>query len=598
MANSCILTVIKNEHIYLDEWIRYHLDLGINHIFIYEDIDSDSHKDICEKYTDVTLSNISSILSQSDLDIIYDLKRTKRWNAQHLYFRNALSYLKQNFNYDWCFIIDVDEFITVENDLTTILPLYDSYDAFILQWKCYGANEYIRKPDYNVKGIIDTYTKESNELLETDKNTSFVKTCYNMRTYNVNHFYNQHIPSKDCNWCMSDYSKNILVPVYDNIYIRHYITKSWEEYVWKKKERGFLWGSKRGFDFFFLVNSDMKNKKNELLSMYTGDKTLVVLPYKQSGSQGNELKLTLNGWRKFCTFDYHFMVIGEFDENLTKEFEWVEFIDCPNVKNDPMQYNQHLNVQYCMETVMEMYGDIYDGFIWMVDDNYAIKNFNLLDIINIHHLNNDQNPSSSIPSNWSNDKYKTKLLLDKEKLPHINYTTHYPCYLEFSKLKEIWDKYNMRNISYVLEDIYFNYFTHEIPIQVDSIRLGIWNRNIYETKFKDAVNNPNIKFVCNSVRGWSQELENDLASIIEGKYDSEKIRKIILSEMTQNNNLFMAGEGKLIVRKVDNFIMGDCIDLGSADSIDNYEERDFTEQEINDFYKSIGMDNPYAVKDK
>ena len=33
---SCIFTVIKNEHEYLDEWIKYHLDLGIDHIFIFE----------------------------------------------------------------------------------------------------------------------------------------------------------------------------------------------------------------------------------------------------------------------------------------------------------------------------------------------------------------------------------------------------------------------------------------------------------------------------------------------------------------------------------------------------------------------------------
>ena len=38
MNTSCILTVIKNEHEYLDEWIRYHLNLGIDHIFIFEDI--------------------------------------------------------------------------------------------------------------------------------------------------------------------------------------------------------------------------------------------------------------------------------------------------------------------------------------------------------------------------------------------------------------------------------------------------------------------------------------------------------------------------------------------------------------------------------
>ena len=47
---SCIFTVIKNEQEYLDEWIKYHLDLGVDHIFIFEDIDSESHKDITAKY--------------------------------------------------------------------------------------------------------------------------------------------------------------------------------------------------------------------------------------------------------------------------------------------------------------------------------------------------------------------------------------------------------------------------------------------------------------------------------------------------------------------------------------------------------------------
>ena len=43
----------------------------------------------------------------------------------------------------------------------------------------------------------------------------------------------------------------------------------------------------------------------------------------------------------------------------------------------------------------------------------------------------------------------------------------------------------------------------------------------------------------------------------------------------------------LIVRKQDNVIMGDSIDLGESDSIDNYEEREFTSEEIQNFWKSI-----------
>jgi hypothetical protein len=55
---------------------------------------------------------------------------------------------------------------------------------------------------------------------------------------------------------------------------------------------------------------------------------LIVLPYKQSVAQGNEIRIALNGWKKFCQFRYHFVVIGEFNESIEKEFPWVEFIYC------------------------------------------------------------------------------------------------------------------------------------------------------------------------------------------------------------------------------------------------------------------------------
>ena len=59
--------------------------------------------------------------------------------------------------------------------------------------------------------------------------------------------------------------------------------------------------------------------------------------------------------------------------------------------------------------------------------------------------------------------------------------------------------------------------------------------------------------------------------------------------MTQNGNIYTADEGKLIVRKADDFIMGDSIDLGSADNIENYEEREFTQEEIDAFFESVGI---------
>jgi len=242
---------------------------------------------------------------------------------------------------------------------------------------------------------------------------------------------------------------------------------------------------------------------------------LVVLPYKQESSQGNEIKLALGSWKKFCQFKYHFIVIGTFNESLKNEFPWVEFIYCPTLEKRKNQYNPHLDMQNKYRMIESLYSNKYNGFIRMVDDNYAIKPFNLEDIITTHYHSLSFNGTKEHPTRfWNHDKWKTRQLLDKENLPHINYTTHYPRYFEFSKLKEIWDKFNMDNESYVLEDIYFNYFNHEEPILDSTIRLGIWNNDIYKKDFQNAIENPDIKFVCNSVQGWSRELENDLKKII------------------------------------------------------------------------------------
>ena len=67
----------------------------------------------------------------------------------------------------------------------------------------------------------------------------------------------------------------------------------------------------------------------------------------------------------------------------------------------------------------------------------------------------------------------------------------------------------------MFDDVHFNYFKHEEPILDSEIRLGIWNKKIFENDFQKAVENPNIKFMCNSVEGWSKELENNLEIILK-----------------------------------------------------------------------------------
>lgn len=252
--------------------------------------------------------------------------------------------------------------------------------------------------------------------------------------------------------------------------------------------------------------------------MLNKDTALVVLPYVQKFAQGREIELALTGWEKFCEFEYEFVIIGEFNEDLKSKFPWITFIEYPTTPKIDGEYTPHIDVQRKMEIIKDLYGDRYDGFIRMMDDIYAVKSFSLSDITTTHYHSSSFRGDMYAPTSyWNYDKYKTRQLLDRENLPHYNYATHFPFYFEFDKLEEIWDKYNMREESYVYEDIYFNYFNyfyHDEPVLDSTIRLGIWSKDIYQNDFDKALNDPNIKFMCNSVNGWSVSLEDSLRRLL------------------------------------------------------------------------------------
>ena len=509
---TCICTVIKNEHQYLDEWIRYHLNLGIDRIFIFEDIDSESHKEICDKYNNVSLNSINSVLNKPQQNEAIELKKQNRINVQDLYFRAIMLSIQKEHVYDWCFVIDADEFITCDNINETVAQFSD-YDAFVLSWKCYGACNHISKPNYETHGIIETYPNESTGYVNNNP-IYHTKTCYNLNTFKSNHYWTNHQPSDSCKWCRTDFTTDRTNEIFDKIYIKHYVTKSWEEYVEKKTKRGFFIGISRTYDFFFNVNPELKCMKSELIEALNKE-TLVILPYKQSGAQGTELEITLSLWRKNCTFNYHFVVIGEYDESFEKKFPWVEFIKCKTRDKIQGQYNPHLDILNKFMFVMDKYKGRYSGFVAMCDDLYAIKPFTLCDILQTHyHASSFTGDKTAPTSYWRYDKWKTRQLFDKENLPHVYYTTHFPYWYDIKKLRDVVDKFNLMNESYVLEDVYFNYYEHDKPVLDSEIRLGIWDYNIYKNDFQKAVNNPNIKFMCNSVEGWSKDLEENLKKLL------------------------------------------------------------------------------------
>ena len=57
-------------------------------------------------------------------------------------------------------------------------------------------------------------------------------------------------------------------------------------------------------------------------------------------------------------------------------------------------------------------------------------------------------------------------------------------------------------------------------------------------------------------------------------------------------NIYKANKGCFIVRKSDSFIMGEEIDLGISDSINNYDDEAYTEESYKQFYESLDIEPP------
>ena len=96
------------------------------------------------------------------------------------------------------------------------------------------------------------------------------KFAYWLPTYEKWHYGSQHNCSDLIKWCKTDYSKDLVNKSYDNIYLRHYITKSWEEWLWKLNTRGMFHPVHRNYEEFFCMNEDLREKQNDMMKMTEG----------------------------------------------------------------------------------------------------------------------------------------------------------------------------------------------------------------------------------------------------------------------------------------------------------------------------------------
>lgn len=254
--SNAILTVVKDEQEYLNDFLKYHREMGL-HIFVFEDLFSCSHKDICSKYDNVFLHSVKELYTDDEQEQLIEDRKNKV-SHQVNYINRGLKLIHSLNKYDWCFIIDADEYITSSKDFPSILNNYTDYDAILLYWMNYGCSGHLYKPIYD-RPIYDIYTERCCYELYLDmKYYAITKLCANMRKYRPEMKYGVH--NAMINWVKPDFTYKRTEIVYEPLYLRHYITKSFEEYCYKIYVRGMMHEKHRTLRSFFEMQPQYKDR--------------------------------------------------------------------------------------------------------------------------------------------------------------------------------------------------------------------------------------------------------------------------------------------------------------------------------------------------
>lgn len=228
-----IAAIVKDEAEYIEEWIEFHIIMGIEHFYIYDNESKDGTTDILKNYEKIGL-----------VTYIFWPGKSQQIPA----YSNAIDCFK--FESKYIAFIDVDEFMfsvagnKIIDEVNRILKRYESLRipaelnaaAIGVNWRTYGTSFNLKRSDDLVIKRFVYRTRAYGNFANVH-----IKSIYNPRTVLKMHVHNasEFLPTY-C--CISENGSEIPGAFFRDgrcqwLRINHYQSKSEEEYI-KRKEKG------------------------------------------------------------------------------------------------------------------------------------------------------------------------------------------------------------------------------------------------------------------------------------------------------------------------------------------------------------------------
>jgi glycosyltransferase involved in cell wall biosynthesis len=236
-----IVLFCKNESYDISHWISWHLSLGANRIFVFDDGSNDGTRKILK--TIVSTDKRVSIHSTGHRNHFADRQADVFLSALDLSCDEAL---------DWVGFIDTDEYIDLVRyrNFQDFFEQITDYNGIALSWKCYGSGGNLVRPN---PIVFESYRN----FLPSDRGENFAVKSFVRPDFVRKKYLNPHVfeidgPYGNARNEPADLDGFMLAPpVWDAPYVRHYITRSLSHYLDKISQRPDLRERPDPLEFFW-----------------------------------------------------------------------------------------------------------------------------------------------------------------------------------------------------------------------------------------------------------------------------------------------------------------------------------------------------------
>ena len=218
-----VVAIIKNEAAYIEEWVKYHILVGVERFYLYDNGSTDETRTLLAPYI------------QKGLIVLKEFPGQKR---QLPAYNDAIKNYKHQTRY--MAFIDADEFLfscepdkSVRQEVEEMFSEYPNAGGFAINWRMFGSSGHVKKPE---GGVLENFLYRAKE---DKRGNRCIKTIADPRR--IYQYAHSHYPTYYRGYYSLDERGNRVdgwgntAEVIKRIRINHYYTKSEEEWVARRK---------------------------------------------------------------------------------------------------------------------------------------------------------------------------------------------------------------------------------------------------------------------------------------------------------------------------------------------------------------------------